>query len=89
MTEKSLNERRVSALIKCAKTGLRESHFDRRLPMRVPGIDPGTALNTIDYLSSLFIDLLLKKDHEFLTDKNGVNWVSLNCPEFSEILTLL
>ncbi|SEC05996.1 Uncharacterized membrane protein [Maribacter dokdonensis] len=52
-----------------------------------PGInDPGTALNTIDYLSSLFIDLLLKKDHEFLTDKNGVNWVSLNCPEFSEIL---
>jgi len=52
-----------------------------------PGInDPGTALNTIDYLCSLFIDLMQKKDIEYLTDKDSLNWVSQKCPTFSEIL---
>lgn len=52
-----------------------------------PGInDPGTALNTIDYLTSLFIDLMKKADFEYLTDEEGTNWSRIKCAKFSEIL---
>ncbi|SIQ38740.1 Predicted membrane protein [Maribacter ulvicola] len=52
-----------------------------------PGInDPGTALNTIDYLTSLFLDLMLKADFEYLTDDEQENWVLIRCSKFSELL---
>jgi uncharacterized membrane protein len=52
-----------------------------------PGInDPGTALNTIDYLTSLFIDLMKKADFEYLTDDEGTNWARIKCVKFSEVL---
>lgn len=54
-----------------------------------PGInDPGTALNTIDYLTSLFMDLMHKADFEYLADDdgNGENWVLIRSSRFSEVL---
>ncbi|WP_423998419.1 DUF2254 domain-containing protein [Maribacter sp. IgM3_T14_3] len=52
-----------------------------------PGInDPGTALNTIDYLTSLFIDLMRKADYEYINDEKGTNWVQIKCAKFSEVL---
>ncbi|WP_036152912.1 DUF2254 domain-containing protein [Maribacter forsetii] len=52
-----------------------------------PGInDPGTALNTIDYLTSLFLDLMRKADFEYLTDHNGENWTLIRSAKFSEVL---
>jgi len=52
-----------------------------------PGInDPGTALNTIDYLTSLFIDLMKKADYEYIADKEGTNWVRIKSTTFSEVL---
>ncbi|MEP2278772.1 DUF2254 domain-containing protein [Maribacter sp.] len=52
-----------------------------------PGInDPGTALNTIDYLTSLFLDLMRKQDYEYLSGENKKNWVLIKCSNFSEIL---
>lgn len=52
-----------------------------------PGInDPGTAINSIDYLTSLFIALMDKKEHEYLSDDKDVNWVKIKNASFSEIL---
>ncbi|WP_299320323.1 DUF2254 domain-containing protein [uncultured Maribacter sp.] len=52
-----------------------------------PGInDPGTALNTIDYLTSLFLDLIRKADFEYLTDDDGENWALIRSSKFSEVL---
>ncbi|WP_291965052.1 DUF2254 domain-containing protein [Maribacter sp.] len=52
-----------------------------------PGInDPGTALNTIDYLTSLFLRLMHKADYEYITDKDGENFGLIKCSKFSEIL---
>ncbi|APQ18254.1 DUF2254 domain-containing protein [Maribacter hydrothermalis] len=52
-----------------------------------PGInDPGTALNTIDYLTTLFIDLMKKAEFEYLTDNHGTNWVQIKCVKFPEVL---
>lgn len=52
-----------------------------------PGInDPGTALNTIDYLTSLFLFLMKKWEYEYITDDDGQNWGRLKCTKFSEIL---
>lgn len=52
-----------------------------------PGInDPGTALNTIDYLTSLFLILMEKRDYEYLPDSNGTNWVQIKSAKFSEVL---
>ncbi|TDS16967.1 putative membrane protein [Maribacter caenipelagi] len=52
-----------------------------------PGInDPGTALNTIDYLTSLFLDLMRKADFEYLSDEEGENWAFIRTSKFSEIL---
>ena len=54
-----------------------------------PGInDPGTALNTIDYLTSLFMDLMRKADFEYLADddQTGENWVLIRSSKFSEVL---
>lgn len=52
-----------------------------------PGInDPGTALNTIDYLTSLFLRLMHKADYEYITDKDGENLGLIKCSKFSEIL---
>ncbi|MDP5061024.1 MAG: DUF2254 domain-containing protein [Maribacter sp.] len=52
-----------------------------------PGInDPGTALNTIDYLTSLFIDLMRKADYEYINDEKGTNWAQIKCAKFSEVL---
>ena len=52
-----------------------------------PGInDPGTALNTIDYLTSLFIVLMKKAEFEYIRDKDGVNWVRIKSAKFSEVL---
>lgn len=52
-----------------------------------PGInDPGTTLNTIDYLTSLLIDLMKKSDYEYVTDTNGINWVQIKCVKFPEVL---
>ncbi|MDF4202409.1 DUF2254 domain-containing protein [Maribacter sp. SA7] len=52
-----------------------------------PGInDPGTALNTIDYLTSLFLDLMRKQDYEYLSSENKDNWALIKCSKFSEIL---
>ncbi|MDO1514031.1 DUF2254 domain-containing protein [Maribacter confluentis] len=52
-----------------------------------PGInDPGTALNTIDYLTSLFLELTKKWEFEFITSDDGNNWVKIKCAKFSEIL---
>jgi uncharacterized membrane protein len=52
-----------------------------------PGInDPGTALNTIDYLTSLFITLMKKQEYEYVTDTNGDNWAYVKCSKFSEVL---
>jgi uncharacterized membrane protein len=52
-----------------------------------PGInDPGTALNTIDYLTSLFLDLMNKTEYELIADKEGTNWVYIKSATFSEVL---
>lgn len=52
-----------------------------------PGInDPGTALNTIDYLTSLFLDLMRKADFEYLSDEEGENWALIRTSKFSEVL---
>ncbi|TDT47481.1 putative membrane protein [Maribacter spongiicola] len=52
-----------------------------------PGInDPGTALNTIDYLTSLFLDLMRKADFEYITDNEKENWTQIKCATFSEVL---
>lgn len=52
-----------------------------------PGInDPGTALNTIDYLTSLFLILMEKRDYEYLPDSDGTNWVQIKSAKFSEVL---
>ncbi|WP_405409995.1 DUF2254 domain-containing protein [Maribacter sp. Asnod1-A12] len=52
-----------------------------------PGInDPGTALNTIDYLTSLFLDLMRKADFEYITENDQKNWVRIKSSKFSEIL---
>ncbi|TLP80396.1 DUF2254 domain-containing protein [Maribacter sp. ACAM166] len=52
-----------------------------------PGInDPGTALNTIDYLTSLFLVLMKKSDFEYIHDKEGTNWARIKCVKFSEVL---
>ena len=54
-----------------------------------PGInDPGTALNTIDYLTSLFMDLMRKADFEYLADDDQTreNWVLIRSSKFSEVL---
>lgn len=52
-----------------------------------PGInDPGTALNTIDYLTSLFLDLMRKADFEYITDNEKENWTRIKCAKFSEVL---
>ena len=51
-----------------------------------PGInDPGTALNTIDYLTSLFIILMEKPEYEYLDDRDE-NWVRIRSIRFSEVL---
>ncbi len=51
-----------------------------------PGInDPGTALNTIDYLTSLFIILMGKSESEYLNDAEE-NWVKIKNVKFSEVL---
>lgn len=52
-----------------------------------PGInDPGTALNTIDYLTFLFLILMEKHDYDYLHDKEGTNWVRIRNAKFSEVL---
>lgn len=52
-----------------------------------PGInDPGTALNTIDYLTSLFLILMQKAENEYLRDKDGTNRVKIKTTKFSELL---
>ncbi|WP_324023208.1 DUF2254 domain-containing protein [Maribacter sp. BPC-D8] len=52
-----------------------------------PGInDPGTALNTIDYLTSLFLNLMQKADFEYITDNEKENWTRIKCAKFSEVL---
>ena len=52
-----------------------------------PGInDPGTALNTVDYLTSLFIILMQKSESEYLNDPDGTNWARIKNVEFSEVL---
>lgn len=52
-----------------------------------PGInDPGTALNTIDYLTSLFLILMKKPDYEYLRDSDGTNWIQIRNVKFSEVL---
>ncbi|WP_281542705.1 DUF2254 domain-containing protein [Maribacter aestuarii] len=52
-----------------------------------PGInDPGTALNTIDYLTSLFILLMKKTECEYLNDAEGTNWARIKNVKFSEVL---
>ena len=52
-----------------------------------PGInDPGTALNTIDYLTSLFLNLMRKADFEYITDEEKENWTRIKCVKFSEVL---
>jgi uncharacterized membrane protein len=52
-----------------------------------PGInDPGTALNTIDYLTSLFIVLMKKSEFEYLSDAEGTNWARIKNVKFSEVL---
>lgn len=52
-----------------------------------PGInDPGTALNTIDYLTSLFLVLMKKWEYEYVSDSDNVNWSRTKCPNFSEVL---
>jgi len=52
-----------------------------------PGInDPGTALNTIDYLTSLFLVLMEKSEFEYIRDNEGINWTRIKCAKFSEVL---
>ncbi len=52
-----------------------------------PGInDPGTALNTLDYLTSLFITLMKKQEYEYVIDTEGNNWAYTKCSKFSEVL---
>ena len=52
-----------------------------------PGInDPGTALNTIDYLTSLFIILMKKPEWEHLSDVDEKNWARIKNVKFSEVL---
>ncbi|WP_419214190.1 DUF2254 domain-containing protein [Maribacter sp. X9] len=52
-----------------------------------PGInDPGTALNTIDYLTSLFLILMKKPEYDYLSDKKENNWARVNSAKFSEVL---
>lgn len=52
-----------------------------------PGInDPGTALNTIDYLTSLFLVLMEKSECEYLQDDDEINWVHIKNVKFSEVL---
>lgn len=52
-----------------------------------PGInDPGTALNSIDYLTSLLLVLMKKSDFEYIADKNDTNWVLIKCVKFNEVL---
>jgi len=48
--------------------------------------DPGTALNTIDYLTSLFLVLMKKWEYEYVSDSDSINWSSTKCPTFSEVL---
>ncbi|MGC1515420.1 MAG: DUF2254 domain-containing protein [Maribacter sp.] len=52
-----------------------------------PGInDPGTALNTIDYLTSLFQSLIEKSEFEYLADVEKTNWVQIKNAKFQEVL---
>lgn len=52
-----------------------------------PGInDPGTALNTIDYLTSLFLLLMEKSEFEYIHDNENTNWVRIKCAKFPEVL---
>lgn len=52
-----------------------------------PGInDPGTALNSIDYLTELFTFLLRIKDFEYVSDKKGNNRVQIKRSKFPEVL---
>lgn len=52
-----------------------------------PGInDPGTALSTIDYLTSLFIILMKKPEWEYLSDADETNWAQIKNVKFSEVL---
>ncbi|UWX55860.1 DUF2254 domain-containing protein [Maribacter litopenaei] len=52
-----------------------------------PGInDPGTALNSIDYLTELFTFLLRIKDFEYVSDKKGNNRVQIKRSTFPEVL---
>ena len=52
-----------------------------------PGInDPGTALNSIDYLTELFTFLMRTTDFEYLVDGDGANYVRLKRNTFQEVL---
>ncbi len=52
-----------------------------------PGInDPGTALSSIDCLTSLFVSYMDKREQYYLTDDNGKNRVEIKNIKFSEIL---
>lgn len=52
-----------------------------------PGInDPGTALNTIDHLTSLFLILMEKSEFDYLYDDDEKNWVQIKSTKFSEVL---
>ena len=51
-----------------------------------PGInDPGTALNTIDYLTELFQLRMLKADETFISDDN-INYIKVRSVNFDELL---
>ncbi|WP_206073571.1 DUF2254 domain-containing protein [Maribacter sp. 4G9] len=52
-----------------------------------PGInDPGTALNSIDYLTELFTYLMQTNGYEYLTDVEGNNQVRIIRNTFAEVL---
>lgn len=52
-----------------------------------PGInDPGTALNSIDYLTELFSILLKIKNFEFIGNEDGKNIIQLDRSTFPQIL---
>jgi uncharacterized membrane protein len=52
-----------------------------------PGInDPGTALNSIDYLTELFMVLAQKKENGHLFDSDGKHWITLTNGNFKSLL---
>ncbi|KAA2218156.1 DUF2254 domain-containing protein [Maribacter flavus] len=98
LTNKSISEEIKAKIFKCLIISKEELTGDNYIygfrqiseigiKAMSPGInDPGTALNSIDYLTELFTFLMQTRDFEYLSKEDGTNQVRFIRNSFPEVL---